>query len=122
MDSRTLVSVLIPTHNRADKLDRLLRSFSNTSYAKLEVIVVDNAGSGTTAAVVAKHPGVRYVSLDKNVYSSGARAVGEGLSLDEYILFSDDDNSASRELVRTLVDAMESDQSIVIAGPIMGKL
>jgi hypothetical protein len=114
-----LVSVVIPTYNRADKLDRLLRSVREMSYTSLEIIVVDNAASTATAAVVAGHPGVRYVPLERNVYSGGARAVGEALSHGDHVLFIDDDNVASRALISRLVDAMEADQSIGVAGPLM---
>jgi len=119
IDRRPLVSVVIPTYNRADKLDRLLCSLRNTSYPNLEVIVVDNAASDATAAAVAEHLGVRYVPLDRNVFCSGARAIGESVSHGEYILFVDDDNVCSRELVTTLIEVIEDDHSIGIAGPIM---
>ncbi len=118
-DSRPLVSVVIPTYRRAAKLDRLLGSLAEMPYPNLEILVVDNAASEDTAAVAARHRGVRYVALERNVFSAGARAAGERLCHGEYVLFIDDDNVASRELVPALVAAMEHDRSIGVAGPLM---
>ena len=66
-----LVSVYVPTHNRADLLiERSLKSISAQTYKNLEIIVVaDNCNDATTAKVLAyKHvidPRVRLVFNDR---------------------------------------------------------
>lgn len=49
-----LVSIVIPTHNRADIVGETIDSVFAQSYPLIELIVVDDHSSDTTASVVAK--------------------------------------------------------------------
>ena len=56
------LSVLIPTYNRADSLDRVLDSLNNQTYEKnFQCIIADNCSSDQTRSVVEK-----WKSKDKN--------------------------------------------------------
>ena len=56
------LSVLIPTYNRADSLDRVLDSLNNQTYQKsFQCIIADNCSSDHTKSVVEK-----WKSKDKN--------------------------------------------------------
>lgn len=46
MSLHSLVSIGIPTYNRPELLENVLRSISNQTYKNIEVIVSDNATSG----------------------------------------------------------------------------
>ena len=48
----SLVSVLIPTYNRADMISETLNSALSQTYSNLEVIVCDNASTDATIAIV----------------------------------------------------------------------
>lgn len=63
------ISICIPTFNRADLLDVALRSVSLQTVKPYEVIVVDNASTDDTKAVVQRYKkfGVKYVRNTKNV-------------------------------------------------------
>lgn len=50
--NQPLVSILIPTYNRAWHIEQTIRSALAQSYAPLEVVVVDDAGTDDTALVV----------------------------------------------------------------------
>jgi glycosyltransferase involved in cell wall biosynthesis len=60
------VSVIIPTLDEAELLDRCLTSLSEQEFPEdeMEVLVVDNGSSDDTPAVVARH-GARYVTEPK---------------------------------------------------------
>ena len=47
------VSVIVPTHNRADLIGEALRSVLDQTYGDFEVLVIDNGSNDHTAAVVA---------------------------------------------------------------------
>jgi len=53
-DDRPLVSIVIPTHNRAAFLDECLESVFAQAYRPLEILVIDDCSSDNTAEVAAK--------------------------------------------------------------------
>jgi glycosyltransferase involved in cell wall biosynthesis len=77
-----LVSVIIPTYNRAGFLEKSVRSVLNQTYRNLECIVVDGASKDDSVAVLqrlaAEDPRLRFISEpDKGeIY-----AVGKGMDL-----------------------------------------
>lgn len=87
-----LLSICIPTYNRADVLDETLNKlFSNPEFDKnlIEVIVSDNCSTDNTKHVVSKYPFVKYFCNDKNVRDYNYSIV-LGLAKGSYIrLFND---------------------------------
>ena len=55
MTADPLVTVVIPTHNRAGLLRESHASVLSQTFARIEVIVSDNVSSDETADVVASH-------------------------------------------------------------------
>ena len=49
-----LISVIIPTYNRAEKLIQSVLSVLNQDYGTLEIIVVDDAGKDDTEEQILK--------------------------------------------------------------------
>lgn len=69
-DVAPLLSLCIPTYNRADVLDATLAAlFSAPDYdpQRIEVVVSDNCSSDHTADVVSRYPAVRYFRNAENV-------------------------------------------------------
>ena len=89
-----LVSVVIPTRDRAMLLRRALLSVVGQAYQDLEVIVVDDASDDGTADVVASldEPRIRYYRHDVRRYASAARNTGIEKARGDYIAFLDDDD------------------------------
>jgi N-acetylglucosaminyl-diphospho-decaprenol L-rhamnosyltransferase len=84
------VSVVVITHNRREELARTLRSLLALPEAPA-VIVVDNASSdGTPAMVRAEFPVAMLVALPGN-WGAVGRNVGVGLATTPYVAFCDDD-------------------------------
>jgi GT2 family glycosyltransferase len=71
----SLVTAVIPVHNRADLLERLLDTMRAQTAAFTETIVVDNA-SDDSAAHIARVAGCRVIQMDEN--AGFARAVNRG--------------------------------------------
>jgi GT2 family glycosyltransferase len=95
-EEKPLVSVIIPTHNRADLLQEALNSVIaqeglGKSFA-MEIIVVDDASSDSTPETIRRYPDVRYIRLETNRGESGARNVGIAASRGKYVAFLDDDD------------------------------
>jgi glycosyltransferase involved in cell wall biosynthesis len=94
--SKPRVSVVIPTYNRAALLDEALTSAGAQEGAGTlfdeEIVVVDDASSDETPAVVRRHPTVRYIRHAANRGGSAARNTGIAASSGSLIAFLDDDD------------------------------
>lgn len=110
--SEPLVSVVIPTHNRASLLQRAVDSVLSQSYGNLELIVVDDASSDDTPSVVASHDDdrVRYLSHAECRGGSAARNTGIRAGRGEFVGFLDDDDAwLSGKLARQVQAVGEAD-------------
>lgn len=85
------VSLVIPTFDRPHLLPRAVESAMRAG-TDVEVIVVDDASTDSTASVCAQLKGIKYVRLDRNQGVAGARNIGLLESTAEFIAFLDDDD------------------------------
>jgi glycosyltransferase involved in cell wall biosynthesis len=90
-----LVSVVVPTYNRAALIARTLRSVLDQSYRNLELLVVDDASTDGTAEAVAAldDPRIRYLRQDTNAGVAAARNRGIAEARGELIAFLDSDDA-----------------------------
>lgn len=93
--SSPLVSVVIPTYNRAYCVARTIDSALAQTHQNLEVLVVDDGSKDDTAAVIraryGREPRVRYV-FQENTGVSGARNHGMAESRGEFVALLDSDD------------------------------
>ncbi|HEY8554864.1 MAG TPA: glycosyltransferase family 2 protein [Burkholderiales bacterium] len=89
-----LVSVVIPTCNRAALARRAVESVLRQSYTSLEIIVVDDASSDGTGDMVRSlgDPRIRYLRHEERRGGSAARNTGIRAATGEFIAFLDDDD------------------------------
>jgi GT2 family glycosyltransferase len=106
--SRPLVSVVIPSRNRVNDLERCLRSIERQDYSPIEVIVVDDHSTDGTARMVSElFPTARFVPNDQDHGPPYVRNQGILLARGEYLLFLDSDSELPRrDSVDTLVRSM----------------
>jgi glycosyltransferase involved in cell wall biosynthesis len=94
MEEQPLVSICIPTYNRAGMISRAIESALGQSYRNIEVIVVDNASTDATAAVVASFNDerLRYVKNLSNLglFGNFNRCIELATGSYLHILHSDD--------------------------------
>ena len=70
----TYVSVIIPTHNRAEVLGRAIASVLGQTWTDLELIVVDDGSTDATARVLAEFDDPRLTGMhQENKGVSSAR-------------------------------------------------
>ncbi|HZP12813.1 MAG TPA: glycosyltransferase family 2 protein [Nevskiaceae bacterium] len=96
MSSEPLVSVVLPTFNRAHSLPRAMRSVLGQSYRNLELLVVDDCSTDDSerivAAFAANDPRVRLIRRERNGGAAAARNTGIGEARGELIAFQDSDD------------------------------
>jgi len=93
-DTSPLVSVIIPTYNRAHLLGRSIQSVLEQTYRNIEVIVVDDASTDDTQEILGsiKDNRVRYIRHNRNRGQAAARNTGIRASIGKYIAFQDSDD------------------------------
>ncbi|RKT99077.1 hypothetical protein C7H84_33330 [Burkholderia sp. Nafp2/4-1b] len=89
-----LISVVIPTYNRAHTIGRAIRSVLGQTYAPLEIVVVDDCSTDDTEAVVRAigADNLIYVCNDRNLKGGASRNRGVRLANGELIAFLDSDD------------------------------
>lgn len=89
-----MVSVIIPSYNRALTIKRSVFSVLNQTYKDIEVIVVDDCSSDNTREVIESidDDRLRYYCLEENSGACVARNKGIELAKGEYIAFQDSDD------------------------------
>jgi glycosyltransferase involved in cell wall biosynthesis len=103
------ISVIIPTHNRAETLPRALDSVLAQSFAATEIIVVDDASSDDTQTLISKHyPQARYLRLPENLGVSAARNRGIALARGQWIALLDSDDAWLEGKLAAQKSALES--------------
>jgi glycosyltransferase involved in cell wall biosynthesis len=75
MENNPLVSVIIPTYNRASVLETSIRSALAQTYPNLEIIVVDDGSEDGTASLMQAYPTVRYI-VQEHAGQGAARNCG----------------------------------------------
>lgn len=119
--SRSLVTIVLPTYNRASRLPQALRSCLQQTYQNLEVIVVDDGSIDNTPEVVAsfqsQDPRVRYCR-QKNQKLPAALNAGFRTSRGEFLTWISDDNRFHEDAIEIMAQALEEnpDAGLVYCG------
>ena len=121
---KPLISVVVPTFNRADLLRRTLRALlSQTLDPKAyEIIVVDNGSTDGTPALVggmaARDARIRYL-LETKQGVSHAKNAGLEAAATDLVAFTDDDGVPASDWLATVLDAFERVHPMphVVGGP-----
>lgn len=96
MNESPLISCVIPTHNRAEKVIKAIESVLSQSYRNLELLVVDDQSVDNTKEVIEllskKDKRVKYF-LNPTKGANNARNFGITNAKGEYIAFLDDDDT-----------------------------
>lgn len=104
------VSVIIPTYNRARYLGEAIDSALGQTFCDLEVLVVDDASTDDTAAVLARYgERIRVIGLERNGGPSAARNAGLAAARGDLIAFLDSDDVWLPDKLARQVQALDGD-------------
>ena len=108
IENQPLVSVIIPTYNRAQILRETLDSVLAQSYPAIEIVVVDDGSTDDTAAVVAQYAGRARHIRQRNQGVEMARNKGIRVSTGDYLTFLDDDDLMLPSKIERQVEVLNS--------------
>lgn len=99
-----MISVIIPLYNKADKIEKTLKSVFAQTYNDFEIVIVDDGSTDNSAAIV-EHFGDPRIRLirQKNSGVSAARNKGIRESKGEYVALLDADDEWDSKYLSTQV-------------------
>lgn len=107
-----LVSVVIPTFNRAKLLPRAIGSALRQTYKNLEVLVVDDCSSDETAdvvrAIASENANVFYIRREFTGGGGAARNTGVAAAKGVVVAFLDSDDEWVDSKISIQIDALQS--------------
>ncbi len=117
------VSIVIPTFNRPDKLENLLRSIAGSTVKDCEVIIVDDCSAVPTEDSLQSYlPSlnlrVKVIRNKTNQQLTKSRNIGMKAASGKYIFLVDDDNILDPKCIEVLRDKLASDEHIGVVGPV----
>lgn len=112
MNDTSLISVIIPTYNRAHLIKRSATSVLNQTYKNLELIIVDDGSKDNTKEVIDSLNDKRivYVKQD-NQGVSMARNNGVAIAKGEYIAFQDSDDVWHTDKLEKQIQAIQKNKA-----------
>ena len=112
------LAIIIVNFNGAGHLERCLHSLhEHPPSTPTEIIVVDNASTDGSAAVVEAWPGVRLLRLPRNVGFSAGNNAGIRATSAELLLLLNNDTIVPQGAIDRLVSRLDADPAAAIAGP-----
>jgi len=120
LEATPLISVILPTRNRSDRLNRAIDSIRAQSYPHWDLVIVNDGSTDDTDITVADALGA-----DERIHSvstagiggAGARNAGLGLARGAIVTFLDDDNTMTPHWLRAVAEFMgRNDQCQSIYG------
>jgi glycosyltransferase involved in cell wall biosynthesis len=110
-----LLSVVMPTHNRSDWLERAAVSILTQDVDHLELVIVDDASTDQTTAVaerLARDPRVRVLRNSQPLGPGGSRNRGIAASEGDLLGFCDDDDTWLPGAAATVLEEFERDPDV----------
>jgi len=118
MDRQPLVSIVIPTYNRACDLGRALASVVAQTYCAWEALIVDNHSTDDTVEVVNRFNDsrIKLLSIHNDGVIAASRNLGITHASGEYVAFLDSDDWWRPEKLAQSVNALEQGADLVYHG------
>lgn len=109
-----MVSVIIPTYNRAGIIKKSIDSVLSQTYDDLELIIVDDGSTDETKELISSYKDnrIKYYSYMSNKGVVYARNYGMKMASGDYIAFQDSDDIWHKDKLEKQIKAMEKDDSV----------
>ena len=113
-----LVSVIMPAYNAEAYIAEAVSSILDQSWRNLELIVVDDASTDSTADVVRSFtdPRIRLLANSRNLGIAASTNRAVGASRGEYLALMDDDDISMPDRLKAQIAFLENNREIMILG------
>jgi glycosyltransferase involved in cell wall biosynthesis len=113
-----LVSVVVPSYNHPEFLDRRMESLLAQTYARIEIIVIDDCSTANNIEILQKYlsdPRVRLVARKENGGVTAVTNQGVTLADGEFLIFAQCDDACDARMIERLVAAVQAQPSAALA-------
>jgi GT2 family glycosyltransferase len=121
VSEQPIVYVIVLTWNGMTDTIECLKSLAGLSYPNVRVLMVDNASSDDTVAIVRREfPGVEVIVNESNLRFAGGNNVGIRHALErgaEYVLLLNNDTVVDPDFIGHLMRPLDQDPSAGMAAP-----
>jgi len=112
-----MISIIIPTYNRATIIPNTLDSIISQDYKDWECIIVDDFSTDNTEDIIkqytAKDNRFHYLKNKRKKGAQGARNTGLYHSKSEWVIFFDSDNQMHPDFLQKLIAEIEDDIDVI---------
>ncbi|MNK02964.1 Hyaluronan synthase [compost metagenome] len=109
MDFQKLVTIIIPTYNRATKISDAIQSALNQTYQHTQIIVIDDGSTDNTFELLKKYPRIEYY-YKENGGQASARNLGLKNAKGSIIASLDSDDIWYPDFLSKCVEKLETEQ------------
>ena len=108
--NKPLVSIVMPTYNRAHVLPYAIRSILRQTYTALELIIVDDNSTDNTRDVIEsfKDERIRYIRNESNLKLPKALNKGFSGANGAYLTWTSDDNTYANNAIEKMVASLQT--------------
>ncbi len=113
-----IVSVIIPTYNRAYCIKRTIDSVLNQSFKDFDIFVIDNNSIDNTEEIINSYnnPKINFKKIENNGVIAISRNKGIFLSRSKYIAFLDSDDWWKPDKLKISVEFLENGNDFICHG------
>ncbi len=112
------ISVIIPTCNNEDSIEKCLKSVLNQSYQNLDVIVINDGSTDKTDEVLEKYKDRVQIYKKQNEGVASARNLGLEKCNTKYLFFVDADDYLEEDAIEILYNKLIETNSDMVIGNI----
>ena len=111
-----IVSIIIPTYNRANCIRETITSVLNQTYQNFEIIIIDDGSIDNTKEIIQAFldERIKYIFQEHNGLPASARNKGLKLAKGEYIAFLDSDDLWFPQKLKIQINFMKENPSILL--------
>ena len=109
-DRGALISIIMPTFNRASLIREAINSIANQVYTNWELIIVDDCSTDGTERIVQTYADsrVRYIRCRTNSGPAHARSIGMQSALGDYFCYLDSDNTWDPRYLDVMLNVLKN--------------
>lgn len=110
------VSVIIPCYNAEEWLVQCLNSVIAQTYKHVEIVVVDDGSTDSTAEILRRYRDKLHVYRQDNAGVSAARNYGVSKATGDFIRFVDSDDVLPSAAIESMVSVLDNQKNMVCIG------